>query len=378
MHVLTYSLEKKKKKGAEEKFHRSQNKKCVKKIITKSKAARSYFFFFLIHHTINIHIYTMPAITITRPQKHEFAEQDIEYEDAASGSDVEMGEDEETGAMTAEGLVTPGEIVTQESIWMRGHGTYSIDEKTYSSVAGTISRVNKLLSVKPIRGRYQPVVGDHVIGRITEVGNKRWKVDIGASQDAVLLLGSVNLPGGVLRRKSESDELQMRQFLKEGDLLNAEVQGLFADGGASLHTRSLRYGKLRNGYFVSVPSSLIIRLRTHQYRLPGNVDLILGINGYIWLSKSAKEQASNVSITKLEEEAGLEIYSDINEEISPSIRETISRYANCIRALAYKEVGINESRLIAAYEASLVYKNACDLVENEVKTALAYEAIAHE
>ena len=83
-----------------------------------------------------------------------------------------------------------------------------------------------------------------------EVGNKRWKVDIGANQEAVLMLGSVNLPGGVLRRKSETDELQMRKFLKEGDLLNAEVQSLYADGSASLHTRSLRYGKLRNGYFL--------------------------------------------------------------------------------------------------------------------------------
>ena len=109
--------------------------------------------------------------------------------------------------------------------------------------------MNRLLSVIPLRGRYSPETGDHVIGRITDVGNKRWKVDIGAKQDAILMLGSVNLPGGVLRRKSESDELQMRNFLKEGDLLNCEVQTIFNNGIASLHTRSLKYGKLRNGIF---------------------------------------------------------------------------------------------------------------------------------
>ncbi|CAN6660779.1 exosome complex component Rrp4p [Trichomonascus vanleenenianus] len=314
----------------------------------------------------------------TAPTDEEDHVSDIEFEDA--DSDVEMDNapvvDEE--GVNAQGLVTPGEIVTDDTIWMRGHGTYSVNEKTYSSVAGTITRVNKLLSVRPLRGKYVPVVGDHVVGRITEVGNKRWKVDIGASQDAVLLLGSVNLPGGVLRRKSESDELQMRQFLKEGDLLNAEVQGLFSDGGASLHTRSLRYGKLRNGYLVLVPSSLVIRFRTHQYRLPGNVDMILGINGYIWLSKSRKEVASNVSITRLEEEAGMEIYSDVNETISPTIRETISRYANCIRALAAREVGINEARLIAAYEASLEYQSAGDLVDSPVQEAIAQAVLENE
>jgi len=42
----------------------------------------------------------------------------------------------------------------------------------------------------------------------------------------------------------ESDELQMRQFFEEGDLLVAEVQAFFADGAMSLHTRSLTYGKV--------------------------------------------------------------------------------------------------------------------------------------
>lgn len=81
-----------------------------------------------------------------------------------------------------------------------------------SSVSGTIQRVNKLISVKPIKSRcakaargpqsdlmtrYTPEVGDLVIGRIVEVGTQRWKVDANARQDAVLMLSSVNLPGGV-------------------------------------------------------------------------------------------------------------------------------------------------------------------------------------
>lgn len=38
----------------------------------------------------------------------------------------------------------------------------------------------------------------------------------------------------------------MRTFFEEGDLLVAEVQAFFADGAMSLHTRSLRYGKVRS------------------------------------------------------------------------------------------------------------------------------------
>ncbi len=40
----------------------------------------------------------------------------------------------------------------------------------------------------------------------------------------------------------------MRNFFEEGDLLVAEVQAFFADGAMSLHTRSLKYGKVRPKY----------------------------------------------------------------------------------------------------------------------------------
>jgi exosome complex RNA-binding protein Rrp4 len=42
-------------------------------------------------------------------------------------------------------------------------------EQVISSVAGTIERVNKLVTVRAIRTRYNPEVGDLVVGRITEV-----------------------------------------------------------------------------------------------------------------------------------------------------------------------------------------------------------------
>lgn len=42
----------------------------------------------------------------------------------------------------------------------------------------------------------------------------------------------------------------MRQYLQEGDLISAEVQDVFQDGSLSLHTRSLKYGKVRQSLFV--------------------------------------------------------------------------------------------------------------------------------
>lgn len=298
------------------------------------------------------------VISITRPSTFNNID-NINNDD--NNLDIEMSDEQghtqsasAKATAAANSIVTPGELITEDPTWMKGHGTYFINDKTYSSVAGSISRVNRLLSVIPLRGRYSPETGDHVIGRITDVGNKRWKVDIGAKQDAILMLGSVNLPGGVLRRKSESDELQMRNFLKEGDLLNCEVQTIFNNGIASLHTRSLKYGKLRNGIFLKIPSPLIVKTKNHAFDLPGNVSIVLGTNGYIWLYKTPKINKSlennTPGITRLEEESSWEIYSDKNEFIDVQTRNNIAKYYNIIKSLAEKEQKINNDVLVEAFD----------------------------
>ena len=133
---------------------------------------------------------------------------------------------------------------------------------------------------KRFQSSYNPEVGDLVVGRITEVNSKlvlfkkkplkpfhryspgdgRWMLIQGRMQ-FLCCLPSTCLAACRLgisfseikhtltldylkRRKLESDELQMRGFFEEGDLLVAEVQAFFSDGAMSLHTRSLKYGKV--------------------------------------------------------------------------------------------------------------------------------------
>ena len=90
---------------------------------------------------------------------------------------------------------------------MRGHGTYMQQDDLFASVAGVVERVNKLIIVTPVKTRYNGEIGDVVVGRIVEVQQKRWKVDINSRLVAVLMLSSVNLPRGELRRGSAEEEL---------------------------------------------------------------------------------------------------------------------------------------------------------------------------
>ncbi|TPX67583.1 hypothetical protein SpCBS45565_g03712 [Spizellomyces sp. 'palustris'] len=243
-------------------------------------------------------------------------------------------------------IVTPGEVVTRDTAFMRGHGTYTEDDALVASMAGVVDRVNKLISVRPLRTRYNGEIGDVVVGRITEVGPRRWKVDINARQDAVLLLSSVNLPGGVQRRKTESDELQMRSFFGEGDMLSAEVQAFFQDGAASLHTRSIKYGKLRNGSLVIVPSALVKRTKSHFATLPCGVDVILGLNGYIWVAKHVAISPEMVNQPDA-------LYHNENEPISDAERQTIARVCSSIVALSRHNNFINDTMIVYTFEASM-------------------------
>lgn len=188
-------------------------------------------------------------------------------------------------------LVIPGQPITSEQGFLRGHGSYVDDTdneeaKLVASVAGQIERVNKLISVRPIKARYIGEVGDLVVGRVAAVESKRWKVDLIGQKDAVLMLSSVNLPGGVQRIRTYEDQLQMRELYTENDLISAEVQNVASDGTLSIHTRSLKYGKLENGQLVQVPASLVPRLPQHYVSLAGGVDVLLGRNGLIWITRT--------------------------------------------------------------------------------------------
>lgn len=267
-------------------------------------------------------------------------------------------------------VITPGEIVTEDPQWMRGHGTYIAPATTqptiHSSLAGTLQRTNKLLSIHPLRSRYAPEIGDLVVGRICEVQTKRWKVDLGASLLALLPLSAINLPGGILRKRTGTDELAIRSFFSEGELLVAEVQSIYQDGSASLHTRSLKYGKLRNGVFLSVKGvggrGTVVRSRRQVWTVNtahggGEVDVYLGVNGYIWICKhassAAEQQGKQIGITRLEEGASETMYESRNEYISIETRREIARLAGCVMALVEGGARVDEEMVMRAYEANL-------------------------
>lgn len=288
-------------------------------------------------------------------------------------------------------VTIPGDSITTDAQFMRGHGTYVLDEAAAaaaagpgsgaatdvrSSVLGSVSRVNKLLSVVPSKARFNPEIGDLAIGVVREVGLRKWRVDIASRCDATLQLASINLPGGIQRRKTGADELQMRTFFQEGDLVLAEVQSYFHDGSVSLHTRSLKYGKLRNGQFARVSPGNVARAKQSAVQL-GAVDLVIGNNGYCFialhsdtsLSASGGGAGANVH-NNTSQEASEAIYSDVNAEIPHAAREEIARIHNLLVLLDEAGVRIDVDAVARALEASRIVSDAAAILRQDVRESI--------
>lgn len=243
-------------------------------------------------------------------------------------------------------IALPGDLVTSNPGFMRGHGTYpNTDGEIISSVAGRVEQINKLISVQALRARYIGETGDVIVGRIieTQVGQKRWRVETSSRLDSILLLNHIDLPSGELRRKTIEDEMMMKTFFKEGDLIVAEVQSIFQDGSLSLHTRS--FGRVGQGTLVKVPPSLIERRKDHFHNLPSiGVHIILANNGNIWISPSRPDD---------------EIDSGFDLCLAPlplSTRQLIARMRNSVEILKFGKIPLNVATIKKCYLESMEFE----------------------
>ncbi|GFP97871.1 exosome complex component rrp4 [Phtheirospermum japonicum] len=224
--------------------------------------------------------------------------------------------------------------VNYEDAILKGHGTGEMDGRVVATLCGVVERVNKLVYVRALRARYKPEIGDIIIGRVIEVAPKRWRLEINFSQDAVLMLSSMNLPDGIQRRRTAVDELNMRSIFEENDVICAEVRGFQHDGCLHLQARSQKYGKLKRGQLLTIPPYLVKKRKQHFHHLDQyGIDLILGCNGFIWVGEHVEvrdDMAIDDLLDKPEQQN-----EKVEETYTPlDTRQNICRAANAIRVLS--------------------------------------------
>jgi exosome complex component RRP4 len=182
-------------------------------------------------------------------------------------------------------------------------------------------------------------------------------VDVNSYQHAVLNLTSINLPGGVQRRRSEEDQLNMRKFFKEGDIISAEVMQVSSgDGRIMLQTRNLKYGKLLNGFMVNVDSNFVRRMKNHILDFLGDrfefkIGIIIGTNGYIWIHSPTANQ--------LDKKA--EVTVPVLKPVSFQERECMAVLRNVILCLEREQLPIFKDTIELALKQFYDKREAYDL-----------------
>ena len=133
---------------------------------------------------------------------------------------------------------------------------------------------------------------------------------------------------------------------------------------------------------VSVPPVLIRRLKSHFLTLPCGVDLILGLNGYIWISKHVKETEEGdegfdaEAVYSNRNDVSPELYLFQNttnvalQDIDGATRSAISRVGNIISILAAHFVALTDAILLEAYEWAVEQGEVKDLLQQDVGEAL--------
>lgn len=181
-------------------------------------------------------------------------------------------------------LIFPGEVVALESNgFMPGIGTYSKDGQIFSSSLGYMKTIDKLINIIPQKIAYKPDQGDVIVGKVTSIDKGFWKVNINNKREGVLNIVNINLPQGEQRKRSQEDHMLMKNYFEENSNLSGEILGVNQDGGVTLQTRNLKYGKLKNGMLVKVNANLIKKMKNHFVELINNVKCILGRNGHVYV-----------------------------------------------------------------------------------------------
>jgi exosome complex component RRP4 len=248
--------------------------------------------------------------------------------------------------MERDWIVLPGEVIseTTEGI-MCGTGVFAQDGQVIATVRGFVTRIGQLLAVTPMTSIYTPNVGDIVVGRVAQVQQQRWKVQIGCSVLANLRLSSIYLPDDQLRRRTTADERNMRQYFDVGDLICAEVQQIGTDGSVFLHTRQQHPKRLDHGLVIEVPARLIKRVPMHMQKvalLDSEYQIIYGLNGTIWLSP-----------------------------VEPSAVLSVPRIRNCFMLLGSYAQQISTEVLCEVFEKTLD-REPVDILTPETAVALGF------
>ena len=198
-------------------------------------------------------------------------------------------------------IVIPSQLLGDAEGNMAGRGTFIENGKIYSEMLGILSKRSNYINVIPLKGRYDAVEGDFVIGIIQEAMASSWLVDINAPYPALLHVNEV--PWDV-------DFGETKKYLNHGDSVMAKILQVNVEKKLQITLKDRNLYKIMGGHITYIEPSKVPRLIGKKGSMISLLKkytrcrIFVGQNGRIWIDGDEENIAKVIYvIRKIEEES---------------------------------------------------------------------------
>ncbi len=148
-------------------------------------------------------------------------------------------------------IVIPSQLLGEVKNKKAGRGTYVEHGKIYAEILGILNADSDYINVIPLKGRYDPLEKDFVIGIVEEAMASSWLVDINAAYPALLHVNEV--PWDVEFGETE-------RYLNHGDSIMAKVLQVDQEKRLQITLNDRNLYKIKCGIIIDVEPSKIPRI----------------------------------------------------------------------------------------------------------------------
>ncbi len=177
-------------------------------------------------------------------------------------------------------IVIPSQLLGDIKNKRAGRGTFVENDKIYAEVLGILNKNSDYINVTPLKGRYNPIVKDFVIGIVEEAMSSSWLVDINAAYPALLHVNEV--PWDV-------DFGETERYLNYGDSIMAKVLQVDQEKKLQITLNDRNLYKIKGGQIINVEPSKVPRIIGKKGSMISLLKkytkcrIFVGQNGRIWV-----------------------------------------------------------------------------------------------
>jgi exosome complex component RRP4 len=199
-------------------------------------------------------------------------------------------------------IVIPSQFLGEIKDKKAGNGTFVEKGKIYAEILGVLNSNSNYINVIPLKGRYDPVEKDFVIGIVIEAMQSSWLVDINAAYPALLHVNEV--PWDIEFGETE-------RYLNKGDSIMGKVLQVDQEKKLQITLKDRNLYKIKGGYISHVEPSKVPRIIGKKGSMISLLKkytkcrIFVGQNGRIWIDGNEDGIKKVIETIKLIEDESL-------------------------------------------------------------------------